>query len=99
MIIEHGTIQVLPGQEQAFEAAYVEAAQVIARSPGFQYVRLSRGIERPSTYLLLVGWDRIEDHTVGFRESDLFGQWRGWIGPFFDGAPVVEHYEGDITGL
>ena len=99
MIIEHGTINVLAGQEAAFEAAYVEAAQVIARSPGFHFVRLSRGVERPSTYLLLVGWDTLEDHTIGFRESDLFGEWRGWIGPYFAGPPEVEHYVGDISGL
>jgi heme-degrading monooxygenase HmoA len=96
MIIEHGSINVLPGHEADFEAAFVEAAKVIARSPGFRFVRIARGIERPSAYLLLVGWDTLADHTVGFRESDLFTQWRAWIGPHFDGQPHVEHYVGDL---
>lgn len=99
MIIEHGSINVLPGREADFEAAFVEAAKVIAQSPGFRFVRICRGVERPSTYLLLVGWDTVEDHTVGFRGSDLFTQWRAHIGPFFDGQPVVEHYEGDLARL
>jgi heme-degrading monooxygenase HmoA len=98
MIIEHGSINVLPGHEADFEAAFLEAAKVIARSPGFRFVRIARGIERPSTYLLLVGWDTLADHTVGFRESDLFTQWRAWIGPHFDGQPQVEHYVGDLGG-
>jgi heme-degrading monooxygenase HmoA len=98
MIIEHGSINVLPGHEADFEAAFLEAAKVIAHSPGFRFVRIARGIERPSTYLLLVGWDTLADHTVGFRESDLFTQWRAWIGPHFDGQPQVEHYVGDLGG-
>lgn len=96
MIIEHGSINVLPGHEAAFEADFVEAAKVIAQSPGFRWVRISRGVERPSTYLLLVGWDSVEDHTVGFRQSELFTRWRGWIGPHFDGSPDVEHYVGEL---
>ncbi len=99
MVIEHGSINVLPGHEAAFEADFVEAAKVIARSPGFQFVRICRGVERPSTYLLLVGWDTVEDHTTGFRESDLFTQWRAWIGPHFDGTPEVEHYVGDLKRI
>ena len=98
MVIEHGAINIVPGQEAAFEAAFVEAAKVIATSRGFQFVRLCRGIERPSAYLLLVGWDSLDDHLDGFRESELFTRWRALIGPYFDGAPVVEHYEGDLSG-
>jgi len=99
VIIEHALITILPGHEVAFEQAFLEAAKVIAAATGFRFVRLSRGVERSSTYLLLVGWDSIDDHTVGFRGSDLFTQWRSWIGPHFDGTPQVEHYVGDLTGL
>ena len=99
MIIEHGSINILLGQETEFEAAFALAAKVIAQSAGFRFVRIARGVERPSTYLLLVGWDSIDDHVVGFRESERFTRWRALIGPFFDGAPVVEHYEGDISRI
>jgi len=97
MIIEHGSITILAGHEADFEAAFVEAATVIAQSPGFRFVRIARGVERSSTYLLLVGWDTLEDHTVGFRGSDLFTRWRALIGPHFAGAPEVEHYVGDLS--
>ena len=99
MIIEHGIINVIHGQEEAFEAAAAQAAHVIARSPGFRFVRFSRGVERPSTYLLLVGWDSLEDHNDGFRGSDLFREWRAHIGPYFDGPPEVEHYAGAVPGV
>lgn len=99
MVIEHGEINVLPGQEAQFEAAFTEAAKVIITSPGCRFVRIAKGIERPSAYLLLVGWDSVDDHLVTFRGSDLFTQWRAFIGPYFDGAPVVEHFDGDISGL
>ena len=48
----------------------------------------------PGRYLLLVRWETLEAHTVGFRQSAAFGEWRGILSPFFAGAPVVEHYEG-----
>ena len=99
MVIEHGAINVLPGQEAAFDAAFVEAAKVIAQAPGFQFVRIATGIERPSARLLLVGWDTVDDHLITFRESDLFRQWRGHIGAYFDGTPLVEHYDGDLRGI
>ena len=93
MIIEQGIFTITPGREAAFEEAYEKARQVIARAPGFQSVRLSRGIEHPSTYLLLVAWDTLEAHMDGFRESPLFLEWRGHIGSYFAEAPVVQHFE------
>jgi len=41
--------------------------------------------------VLLIEWESVEAHNVGFRESDRFPQWRALIGPFFDGDPHVEH--------
>jgi heme-degrading monooxygenase HmoA len=93
MILERAVIHVLPAQEAEFEAAISEARGVIAQSPGFRSLRLLRGVERPRDYLMLVEWDSIEDHTVGFRESRLFHQWRGLIGRFFDGEPNIQHFE------
>jgi len=53
---------------------------------------MHRGIENPDSFLLLVEWDRLEDHMVGFRESHAFTEWRAILGPYFAGAPAVEHY-------
>jgi heme-degrading monooxygenase HmoA len=92
MVLERAHIRVTPGQEDAFEQAFEQARLVIAAATGFRSLTLSRGVESPSLYLLLVEWSTLEDHTVGFRESPAFGQWRGLLGQYFDGAPDVEHF-------
>lgn len=93
MIMECVTIAVVPGQELQFEAAVREATPLVAATPGYQVMHLHRGVERPSTYLLVIGWDSVESHMVGFRESDRFAEWRRIIGPFFAEAPQMEHFE------
>ncbi len=90
-VVEHAVISVVPGQEAQFEAAFVEARQVISSADGCRWVQLGRGIERPSSYLLLVGWDSLDAHLTGFRGSDLFVRWRELIGPYFAEPPSVEH--------
>jgi heme-degrading monooxygenase HmoA len=92
MILEHAVIAVRPDRHLEFEAALTRARQVISASPGFLSLRLHRGVESPGRYLLLVEWQTLEDHTVGFRESDRFTEWRSHIGPFFESPPEVDHY-------
>lgn len=92
MVIEHAIFTITPGSEADFEAAIGLAQAQIAASNGFRGLILSRGIESPSTFLLLVEWDSIEDHVVGFRESERFIEWRRLISPYFSGAPEVAHY-------
>lgn len=98
MIVEHALITVRPDAHAGFEAALATARQVISGSPGFVSLALHRGIESPDRYLLLVGWESLEDHTVGFRESPAFAEWRSIIGPFFDSPPEVDHYD-PVPGL
>ena len=83
----------IPGQERDFELAFSEAKPIIASMAGFGSLSLSRSIESPSTYLLLVEWERLEDHTVGFRQSEQYGNWRALLHHFYDPFPVVEHYQ------
>lgn len=92
MITEHALLPVLPGQEEKFEAAFAQAREIIASMPGFCGLTLSRSIESPSTYLLLVEWERLEDHTEGFRGSAEYGRWRELLHRFYEPFPVVEHY-------
>ncbi|MGD0881570.1 MAG: antibiotic biosynthesis monooxygenase family protein [Acidimicrobiales bacterium] len=93
MVLEHALITIRPDEHDRFEAAMVEARRVIAGSPGFHSLSLHRGIESPDRYLLLVEWESLEDHTVGFRESPAFAEWRSHIGPFFDVPPEVDHFD------
>jgi len=94
MILEHADIRIAPGQQAAFEEAIQRGLQtVIARSKGFRGAQVQRGVENPERYLLLIHWDTLEDHTIGFRQSTLFTEWRAIVGPFFAVPPVVEHFE------
>jgi heme-degrading monooxygenase HmoA len=92
MVIELADIAVRAGEEDGFTGAYREAVAQLRASPGFRSARMTRGIESPTRFVLLVEWDDLEAHTVGFRESERFARWRALIGPFFDGAPRVEHF-------
>jgi heme-degrading monooxygenase HmoA len=92
MVLEIADFAVLPGSEEKFAAAYREAVAHVAATPGFHTARMTRGIESPSRFVLLIEWDSVEAHTVGFRESENFAKWRALIGPYFDGPPRVEHF-------
>jgi heme-degrading monooxygenase HmoA len=92
MVLEVALIDVLPGQEEEFAAAYRLGHPILASTPGCQSVRLTRGIESPTRFVLLVEWASVEAHNENFRGSERFAQWRGFIGPFFASPPVVEHF-------
>lgn len=84
MIREHALLPVITGREADFERAFERARPIVSGMPGFRDISLSRSIESPSTYLLLVEWDRLEDHTVGFRESADYQRWKDLLHHFYD---------------
>lgn len=92
MVLEHALLSVNPGEEDDFEAAFAEAKEIIAGMPGYQYLTLSRCLERPSIYLLLVHWQSLEDHTEGFRGSAQYQEWRRLLHHFYTPFPTVEHF-------
>jgi len=93
VILEHALLQVKSGRSAEFEAAFGRAEQIISSMAGFRTLSLSRCLERPDTYLLLVEWDSLEDHVQGFRKSPQYAQWRSLLHDFYDPFPTVEHYE------
>ena len=94
MILELADIRIHPGQNAAFEEAIARGLQtVIPNVKGFQGYKVNRGIENTERYILQIFWDTLEDHTVGFRQSPAFADWRAIVGPFFAVPPVVEHFE------
>jgi heme-degrading monooxygenase HmoA len=93
MITEQALLPVIPGREEEFESAFAGAKRLIAASPGFRGLTLSRGIERPSAYLLLVQWETLDDHEVGFRGSPAYAEWRSALHYFYSPPATVEHYE------
>jgi heme-degrading monooxygenase HmoA len=93
MILEAAMLHVRPGQEAAFEDAFRQASPIIAASPGYGGHELQRCLEAPGKYLLLVRWATLEDHTIGFRGSPPYQEWRRLLHHFYDPFPVVEHFE------
>jgi heme-degrading monooxygenase HmoA len=92
MVLEHAVLHVIAGQEDAFLEAMAEAKMLIARTEGFLGLEVSQCIEDPSTFLLLVEWETIEDHMENFREGPDFPAWRAALHHFYDPAPVVQHF-------
>lgn len=91
-VLERAQLEVHPGSEARFEAAYAEAVKVISGQPGCRAVTLARGVEERSSYLLLIEWDRVEDHTEGFVRSPDFAVWRALLHEFYAAPAVVRHY-------
>ncbi|WP_142024340.1 antibiotic biosynthesis monooxygenase family protein [Blastococcus colisei] len=97
MILEHAPLTVRPGEQEAFETAFARARYLIAGVPGFRRLSLSRCLERDTGYLLLVEWERLEDHTEGFRGSPVYQDWRALLHSFCAPFPIVEHYATVLT--
>ena len=92
MVLEVADINVTPGAEEQFAAAFRSVRDVLVSTPGCRSVRMTRGIESPSRFVLLVEWDSVADHENNFRGSDRYTAWRNAIGPHFAGPPRVEHF-------
>jgi len=94
MILELADIRIHPDQQVAFDEAIQRGLDsVFSKARGFRGFKVNKGVEHPERYLLMIFWDTLEDHTVGFRQSPLFAEWRAIVGPFFAAPPVVEHFE------
>lgn len=92
MILEVAVLDVRPGETEAFEAAFREARTIIASMPGHRSHQLQRCVENGDRYLLLVEWETLEAHTVGFRGSAEYQRWKALLHRFYDPFPTVEHY-------
>ena len=94
MILEIADIRVMPGRATEFAAAIRRGAEtVIAHAKGFAGYKVNQSIETPERFVLLIYWHALEDHTVGFRQSPAFQEWRAIVGPFFAQPPFVEHFQ------
>jgi heme-degrading monooxygenase HmoA len=92
MILELAILNVIPGQESAFEAAFSHAVSILTSMRGYSSHELRRCVEHADRYILLVHWQSLEDHTVGFRTSPEYQQWKALLHHFYDPFPTVEHY-------
>ena len=98
MIREIAHIEVLPGKESDFEAGVRRATLLFLRARGGHALELQREIEHPQRYRLVVTWSTVEDHTVHFRASPEFQEWRRLVGAFFAKTPEIVHVRNVQTG-
>jgi len=96
MIIESAILSIKPGQAPAFEAALKKALPLIKVTPGFVGLEVRPCIEKANRYLLIVRWERLEDHTVGFRQSERYPKWREALHHFYDPVPEIVHYSDPV---
>ena len=93
MILEVAILDVKPGQEQKFEKTFAQAQRIISRMAGYVSHQLQKCIEHPNRYILLVNWQKLEDHTIGFRKSEEYQQRKALLYHYYEPFPAVEHYE------
>ncbi len=93
MVLELAIIDIKAGTNADFEHNLDQAQSVLTRAEGYLKHEFQKCMERDNRYILLIHWTSLEAHTEGFRGSELFKEWRGYIGQFFENPPLVEHYE------
>lgn len=93
MILEAAYLNVKKGQKENFEKDFVLAGQYISSTEGYVKHSLQRCLEVKNKYLLLVEWEKLEDHTIGFRKSNVYLKWKELLHHYYEPFPVVEHFE------
>ncbi|MFC6997476.1 antibiotic biosynthesis monooxygenase family protein [Rufibacter roseus] len=93
MILEVAELNVLPEKQSEFEENFSAAQEIICSMKGYQWHQLQKCLEVQNKYLLLVSWQTLEDHTVGFRQSEQYQKWKKLLHHFYHPFPTVEHYQ------
>ena len=99
MVTEIAQIEIKSGMESEFEAGVKSAAPLFKRAKGCRSMELQRSVEKPNRYRLFVGWETLENHTVDFRGSADFQEWRKLVGHCFASPPDVEHVMQAVHGF
>ena len=93
MILEVAILEVKPNLNKDFETAFKQASNIIASMSGYLSHELQHCLENKNRYILLVRWKKLEDHTIGFRQSPQYQEWRKLLHHFYEPFPTVEHYQ------
>lgn len=93
MILEMAALHIVPGQDAEFEQSFKQASKIISRMKGYIDHELQKCMEQENKYILLVRWETLQDHTIGFRGSEEYQHWKALLHHYYDPFPVVEHYE------
>jgi len=92
MILEIAMLDIKPGNETEFENAFHKAQLIISKMEGYISHQLQKCLETSNRYVLLVNWEKLENHTKGFRGSPEYQEWRKLLHHFYQPFPTVEHF-------
>lgn len=92
MILEVAILNIKPGLSQEFEKTFSIAENIISSMKGYISHSMKKCIEQDDKYILLVNWETVEDHTIGFRQSEEYQEWKALLHHFYEPFPIVEHY-------
>ena len=93
MILEGAMLQVKKNMEREFEESFKEASSIISKMDGYIKHSLNKCFEQDGKYLLLVEWETLESHTIGFRKSEEYQKWKSLLHCYYEPFPVVEHFQ------
>ena len=93
MILEVAILNIKEGLSADFETNFQKAEIIISSMKGYISHQLKKSIEEDDKYILLVNWETIEDHEIGFRQSEQYQEWKALLHHFYEPFPVVEHYK------
>lgn len=92
MILETAVLDIKEESIEELKGVLEDAKTVISKSKGFVSIQFVQCIETPTKFIAFIQWETLEDHTIGFRESELFVKWRAILSPYFNSAPFADHY-------
>ncbi len=92
MVLEAAVLDLIPNRSSDFEEAFAEAQEILSSMPGYRRHELKCCVETADRYLLLVWWQDLESHAVGFRGSAEYQRWKQLLHHFYEPFPTVEHY-------
>ncbi|MCU6713018.1 antibiotic biosynthesis monooxygenase [Paenibacillus sp. J5C_2022] len=93
MILEVAMLQVKPMMTEQFEQSFKEASLIISSTKGYIDHELHHCMEDKNKYVLLVKWESLEDHTIGFRQSSEYLEWKKLLHHYYEPFPTVEHFQ------
>ncbi len=93
MILEVAILNVKPADTHDFETTFKTAGKIIASTQGYISHQVQKCIESENKYILLVQWQNLESHTIGFRTSTQYQEWKKLLHHFYEPFPTVEHYQ------
>jgi heme-degrading monooxygenase HmoA len=93
LILEVAILNIKKGLSNEFEQSFDKAQKIISSMKGYINHELKKCIEVEDKYILLVNWETIEDHEIGFRQSAQYQEWKNLLHHYYDPFPTVEHYK------